>query len=175
MDTPPTSHDTSHSLNKPAIGVLLVHGLNGSRRDFAELELALQDRGMLTNNMLLPGHGTHIREVLSLGWQDWADAVRAELIALKQRCDVVFIVGHSLGGSLALHMAAHEEVAGIVIMCAPLHMHPLVHLGVHIAKHFTAMVPTIRKDVHDLGARHKYARDSYHWTSMRPVASLLQF
>src|SRR6266567_2762459 len=109
MDTPPTSHDTSHSLNKPTIGVLLVHGLNGSRRDFAELELALQDRGMLTNNMLLPGHGTHIREVLSLGWQDWADAVRAELNALKQRCDVVFIVGHSLGGSLTLHIAAKEK------------------------------------------------------------------
>ncbi len=117
MDTPPTSHDTSHSLNKPTIGVLLVHGLNGGRRDFAELELALQDRGMLTNNMLLPGHGTHIREVLSLGWQDWADAVRAELIALKQRCDVVFIVGHSLGGSLTLHIAAHEEVDAYEACC----------------------------------------------------------
>src|SRR5436309_15023896 len=102
MDTPPTSHDTSHSLNKPAIGVLLVHGLNGSRRDFAELELALQDRGMLTNNMLLPGHGTHIREVLSVGWQDWADAVCGELYAVRQRCGVGFIVGHSWGGLLTL-------------------------------------------------------------------------
>src|SRR2546423_13191892 len=128
MDTPPTSHDTSHSLNKPTIGVLLVHGLNGGRRDFAELELALQDRGMLTNNMLLPGHVTHIREVLSLGWQDWADAVRAELIALKQRCDVVFIVGHSLGGSLTLHIAAHEEVAGSVHIVDALPHHSLVLL-----------------------------------------------
>ena len=175
MDTPPTSHDTSHSLNKPTIGVLLVHGLNGSRRDFAELELALQDRGMLTNNMLLPGHGTHIREVLSLGWQDWADAVHAELIALKQRCDVVFIVGHSLGGSLTLHIAAHEEVAGIVIMCAPLHMHPLIHMAVRIVKHFTPLVPTVREDVRDPDARRRYTREVYRWTPMRPVASMLQF
>ena len=95
MDTPHTSHDTSHSSNKPLIGVLLVHGLNGSRRDLEELEMVLQDRGMLTRNMLLPGHGVHVREMLPLGWQDWADAVRNELNALKQRCDVVFIVGHS--------------------------------------------------------------------------------
>lgn len=175
MDTPSPSQNTSLSLNKPIIGVLLVHGLSGSRRDFAELELALQDHGMLTNNMLLPGHGTHVRDLVSLGWPDWENAVHVELNALKQRCDVVFIVGHSLGGSLALHMAAHEEVAGIVIMCAPLHMHPLIHLGVHIAKHFTALVPTIRKDVHDSGARRHYARGSYQWTPMRPVASLLQF
>ena len=175
MDTPPTPHDTSHSLNKPTIGVLLVHGLNGGRRDFAELELALQDRGMLTNNMLLPGHGTHIREVLSLGWQDWADAVRAELNTLKQRCDVVFIVGHSLGGSLTLHIAAHEEVAGVVIMCAPLHMHPLIRLGVRIAKHFTPLVPTVREDVRDPDARRRYTREVYRWTPMRPVASMLQF
>lgn len=175
MDTSPMSHGTPHSLNKPTIGVLLVHGLNGSRRDFAELELALQDSGMLTNNMLLPGHGTHIRELLSLGWQDWADAVLAELNAFKQRCDVVFIVGHSLGGSLALHIAAHEEVAGIVIMCAPLHMHPLIHLGVRIVKYFTPLVPTVREDVRDPDARRRYTRGVYRWTPMRPVASMLQF
>src|SRR2546423_3392602 len=160
MDTPPTSHDTSHSLNKPTIGVLLVHGLNGSRRDFAELELALQDRGMLTNNMLLPGHGTHIREVVSLGWQDWADAVRAELIALKQRCDVVFIVGHSLGGSLTLHIAAHEEVAGIFIIFAPPHMHPLIRLGGRVVKHFTPLVSTVREDGRGTGARPRVSREA---------------
>src|SRR3989440_6558037 len=175
MDTPPTSHDTSHSLNKPTIGVLLVHELNGGRRDFAELELALQDRGMLTRNMLLPGHGVHVREMLPLGWHDWADAVRNELNALKQRCDVVFIVGHSLGGALALHIAAHEEVAGLVIMCAPLHMHPLIHFAVGIAKRFTPLVPTVREDVRDSDARRRYARDVYHWTAMQPVASMLQF
>jgi len=175
MEISHTPHDTSHTTPQPAIGVLLVHGLNGSRRDLAELEMVLQDQGMLTTNMLLPGHGVHVREMLPLGWQHWADAVRDELNALKQRCDVVFIVGHSLGGALTLHVAAHEEVAGIVSMCAPLHMHPLTHLAVRIAKRFTPLVPTIREDVHDPDARRRYTRDVYHWTPMQPVASLLQF
>src|SRR5712691_1706326 len=46
--------ETSHTSQQPVIGVLLVHGLNGSRRDLAELETVLQDHGILTTNMLLP-------------------------------------------------------------------------------------------------------------------------
>ena len=175
METSYTSYDTAHSAKQPLIGVLLVHGLNGSRRDFAELEVVLQDRGMLTHNMLLPGHGGNVRDMLSLGWHDWAEAVRSDLLALKQRCDVVFLVGHSLGGALCLHTAAHEEVAGLVAMCAPLHMHPLTRLGVGLAKRFTPLLPTIREDVHDPEARRRYTRDVYRWTPMMPVASMLEF
>jgi carboxylesterase len=175
MEPSHESHNTAHSSENPTIGVLLVHGLNGSRRDLEELERALQDRGIVTNNILLPGHGVHVREMLPLGWHQWADAVRAELSDLKQRSDVVFVVGHSLGGALALHTAAHEEVAGIVAMCAPIHMHPLTHFAVRLGKYITPLVPTLREDVRDPDARRRYTRDVYHWTPMRPVESMLQF
>ncbi|TMD68375.1 MAG: alpha/beta fold hydrolase [Chloroflexi bacterium] len=175
METPHAAQDTAPSSKIPVIGVLLIHGLNGSRRDFEELELVLQDRGMVTDNMLLPGHGVHVRDMLPLGWHDWANAVRDELNALKQRCDVIFLVGHSLGGALALHIAAHEEVAGIVMMCAPLHMHPLTLHAVRIVKYLTPLVPTVREDVHDPDARRRYTRDVYRWTPMRPVESMLRF
>jgi carboxylesterase len=175
MQASPIPQNPSSSSDKPVIGVLLVHGLNGSRRDLAELETILQDQGMLTTNMLLPGHGVHVREMLPLGWQEWAAAVRDELNDLKQRCDLVFLVGHSLGGALALHTAAHTEVAGIVTMCAPLHMHPLTHMAVRVARRFTPLLPTIREDVHDPEARRRYTRDVYHWTPVRPVESMLQF
>jgi carboxylesterase len=175
METHHAPQGTAPSSKKPVIGVLLIHGLNGSRRDLEELELVLQDRGMVTDNMLLPGHGVHVRDMLPLGWHDWAIAVRDELNALKQRCDMVFLVGHSLGGALALHTAAHEEVAGIVTMCAPLHMHPLTLHAVRIAKYFTPLVPTVREDVRDPDARRRYTRDVYRWTPMRPVESMFQF
>ena len=175
MESPHESQSTTHTSDKPTIGVLLVHGLNGSRRDMAGLELALREHGMVTNNMLLPGHEAHIREMLPLGWHQWADAVRDELNALKQRCDVVFLVGHSLGGALVLHTAAHEEVAGIVAMCAPIHMHPLTRYAVRMGKYLTPLVPTVREDVHDPEARRRYGRDGYRWTPMRPVESMLHF
>jgi len=106
----------------PHIGVLLVHGLNGSRRDMEDIAELVAQHGMTAENMLLPGHGTHVRDMLLPGWSDWSQAVRIELQRLKEACDLVFLIGHSLGGALCLHTAAYEQVAGVVAMCAPLHM-----------------------------------------------------
>lgn len=159
----------------PRIGVLLVHGLNGSQKDFAEMEAQLLERGMLVVNMLLPGHGSKIKDMLNSGWEDWSQAVHEELLALKLRCDAVFLVGHSLGGALSLHAAAHEEVTGIVSICAPLYMHPGLKLAVRAVKYITPLLPMLREDVRDREGRRRYRRDSYRWTAMRPVESLLQF
>jgi carboxylesterase len=161
--------------HRPVVGVLLVHGLNGNRSDMTELEMVLQDHGYLTHNMLLPGHGTKVCDLMASGWDDWAAAVRKEVQALKARCDQVFLVGHSLGGALTLHTAAHEEVDGIVVMCAPLYMHPLTRLGVRVVKYVTPLLPTVREDVRDPEARRRYAREVYRWTPMWPVESLLRF
>lgn len=171
-----TSQPTgAHTQAKPAIGVLLVHGLNGSRSDFTEMETMLNARGMVVVNMLLPGHGSRVRELLTTGWDDWAKAVSDELNLLKQNCDVVFLVGHSLGGALSLHVASQEDIAGIVSICAPLHMHPWLKGAVSVAKYITPLLPTVREDVRDRDARVRYRRDNYRWTPMRPVESLLQF
>ena len=159
----------------PVIGVLLIHGLNGSRRDMGELEELLNSHGIIAENILLPGHGTHVRDMLPLGWLEWSMAVRNELHALRKRCDLVFLVGHSLGGALCLHTAAHEKVDGIVTMCAPLHMYPWTRPLVRLAKRLTPMLPTLREDVRDPEARRLYTRDVYRWTPMAPVESMLRY
>jgi len=161
--------------SKHTVGVMLVHGLNGSRRDMEELNDLFYDQGMVTENILLPGHGSNVRDMLPLGWPEWAEAVRTELHALKQRCDMVFLIGHSLGGALCLHAAAHEEVAGIVTMCAPITMHPFMIPIIRLAKRVTPLLPTIREDVRDPEARRRYTRDVYRWTPMAPVESMLRF
>ena len=171
-------HTTQHASHtstegQPKVGVLLVHGLNGSRRDMEELAAFLAVHGMLTENILLPGHGTHVRDMLPLGWPEWSQAVRKELHALQKRCDLVFLIGHSLGGALCLYAAAHENVAGIITMCAPLHMYPWTRPAVRLVKRFVPMLPTIREDVRDPEARRRYTRDVYRWTPMAPVESML--
>ena len=98
-----------------------------------------------------------------------------ELRALKQRCDVVFLVGHSLGGALSLHVAAREEIAGIVSICAPLHMQPWLKTMVGAIKYVAPLLPTVREDVRDPEARLRYRRDVYRWTPMRPVESMLAY
>ncbi|HLX58211.1 MAG TPA: alpha/beta fold hydrolase [Ktedonobacteraceae bacterium] len=179
MTTSQPAHDPqpATSPTQPAIGVLLVHGLNGSRSDFAEMETLLRSRDMVVVNMLLPGHGSKVKDMLAIGWEEWSRAVYDELRALKQRCNVVFLVGHSLGGALSLHVAAHEEVTGIVTICAPLHMHSWLKAAVGVAKYITPFLPRLREDVRDHKARKRYQRDAnaYSWMPMRPVESMLRY
>lgn len=162
---------------QPIIGVLLVHGLNADTSDYAELATLLESDGCITENVLLPGHGpgSRGRAALSSGWPEWAAVVMDALRALKQRCDCVFLVGHSLGGALCLHVAAHEPVAGMVVMCAPLHLQPWMLPIVSLTKRIMPAVPSLREDVHDPQARWRYPRGEYRWTPMAPVESMLRF
>ncbi len=175
MTIPQTQQRTRAHSPQSIIGVLLVPVLNGNTNDMAELQDVLQAHGIVTKNMLLPGHGSNVRDMLSIGWEDWAQAVRDELNLLKEQSDVVFLVGHSLGGALALHIAAHEEIAGIVPICAPLHLQPWLKPVVSIGKYLLPLVPTIREDVRDPEARRRYTRDVYHWTPLQPVESMVRY
>jgi carboxylesterase len=152
-----------------------VHGLNGNTGDMAELDDILHAHGIITRNMLLPGHGSKVKDMLSIGWEEWSQAVRDELKLLKELCDIVFLVGHSLGGALVLHVAAHEEVAGVVPICAPLHLHPWLKPAVSIGKYLLPLVPTLREDVRDPEARRRYTREVYRWTPLHPVESMVRY
>ncbi len=162
--------------SKPSvIGTLLIHGFNGGPDDLVDLEIYLQEQGILTTNMLLPGHGEGVQAMWSVGWQDWARAVRAELHRLKERSDLVFLVGHSLGGALALYTAAQETVAGVVTMCTPLHLWYGLSPLVSLLKYVTPVCLTLYADLYDPEARRQYRGDVLRWTPLRTVESALQF
>jgi carboxylesterase len=165
----------NRNANIPRVGVLLVHGLNGSTHDMEELAAHLAAHGMVTENMLLPGHGTSVCDMLPVGWEKWANAVQYEYWALRERCDLVFVVGHSLGGALCLHLAAHEDVAGVVAMCAPLRMFSWMIPAVRLVRHITPVLPTVREDIHDPIARKLHTRNVYRWTPLAPLHSLFRF
>lgn len=175
MATQSAGQDIPQQPVSPTAGVLLIHGLNGSLTDMAEVEIVLRRNNLVTRNLLLPGHGSHVREMLTLGWPEWAAAVREEFQEMKRRCERVFLVGHSLGGALALHTAAHEEVAGVVSMCSPLYLYSWMRPLIRAARHIAPLVPTWREDVRDREARRRYTRDVYRWTPMRPVESLMDY
>ena len=171
----PITGEPVSSVGTAKAGVLLVHGFNGSLKDMEEIEGVLRKNGLVTKNLLLPGHGSHVREMLPLGWPEWAAEVRAAYRDLRQQCERVFLVGHSLGGALCLHTAAHEDVAGIVSMCAPISMPAWMGPLIRAGKYLLPLVPTMREDVRDPAARRRYTRDVYRWTPMRPVESMLDY
>ena len=159
-------------------GVLLIHGLSGSRDDMAGVEAVLRKRRLVTHNMRLPGHEGNVREMLSLGWPEWAEAVHAEFQQMKRTCERVFLVGHSLGGALALHTAAHEEVAGVVCMCPPLYLYAWARPLVRAARYLTPLVPGRRADTlaqTDHAGGTPFAHNADRHTFAYPVESLLAY
>src|SRR5579862_9440520 len=99
---------------------ILVHGFNGEPVDLIEIERCLEAHGFATSTPLLPGHGTSIAHFASTRWEDWLEAVNAEICRSLARGERVVLIGHSMGGALAFAAAEQEpRVAGVVAMCAP--------------------------------------------------------
>jgi carboxylesterase len=65
---------------------------------------------------LLPGHGTSWQELARTRWQQWHGALDDAYLELDADCDFVFSAGLSMGGTLALRIAATRPVAGVVLV-----------------------------------------------------------
>ncbi len=157
------------------VGVLLVHGLHGSLRDMEELTGYLARYNIVALNVLLSSRGTLVRDRLPIDWLGWSNVVRKELQRLKQWCKYVFLIGHSLGGSLCLHVAVSEPVAGIVTMCAPVYLYPWMFPAVSLVKHGAPVPPKLREDLSSYEARRRLAPDVYSGTPLAPVESISHY
>lgn len=104
-----------------AIGVLCIHGFTGTPYEMRYLGESLARAGYTVRGMRLPGHGTRWEDLDATRWSDWADATLDEYDTLRLRCPRVAVVGQSLGGLLALHLATQRtDVAAVATLAAPL-------------------------------------------------------
>ena len=86
--------------------VLCLHGLGGTGATMWPLVAHLGSHGHQVLAPTLPGHGSRPEDLLDVGWDDWLHA------ALEWPADIV--VGQSMGGSLALAVAAAGACDGVV-------------------------------------------------------------
>lgn len=70
----------------------------------------------------LAGHGTRPSDLWGKTCRHWIASAEDGLTELKSKCRKVFIVGLSMGGSIALHLAAQNQVDGVVAICAPVYL-----------------------------------------------------
>ncbi|MBI2507357.1 alpha/beta fold hydrolase [Candidatus Woesearchaeota archaeon] len=94
------------------IGILLIHGFTSSPGDFRELANFLAEKNITVYVPLLPGHGTHPRDLKKIEYQDWINSAQQSLNLLDTKKK--FVLGYSMGGTLALSLAAENNLEGVI-------------------------------------------------------------
>lgn len=112
------------SLAGGGTGCLLIHGFTSCPLDVRPLTKFLHQRGYTVQEVLLPGHGTSYEDLAGYGARDWLAAVEAQLAAMQRRCPQVWLVGFSMGGTLAALAAARNSVQGLISLAAPIWPRP---------------------------------------------------
>ncbi|HHT01611.1 MAG TPA: alpha/beta fold hydrolase [Firmicutes bacterium] len=90
-------------------GCLLIHGFTGTPGEMRPLGEWLVQRGYSVEGVRLAGHGTSPAHLNEKTWQDWVFSARLGYEQLAQACDTVHLIGSSMGGLVALHLAAEED------------------------------------------------------------------
>jgi carboxylesterase len=150
--------------------VLCLHGLTGTPYEVRPLGEAMAGRGLRAVGLLLPGHGGGPEALAASRCEDWlaeVGRVHRELCSEHER---VAVVGLSLGGLLALALAAETRVDALGAMGTPLRMRSRARWLLPVARLFSPMIPKRGgSDIRDPAARARHPS-----MSVMPAASIRQ-
>lgn len=144
----PFSHDAG------PVGVLVCHGFTGSPQSMRPLADRFVAEGFTVRLPRLPGHGTTWQEMNRTRWTDWFAEVDAAYAELAARCEQVFVVGLSMGGTLATLVAETHpnDIAGLVLINPAYVMKDKRLLAVPLLQHVLPSIGAISGDIKKPGA-----------------------
>ncbi|MCW2726733.1 MAG: putative esterase/lipase [Frankiales bacterium] len=102
------------------VGVLLSHGFTGTTQSMRPWAEHLAAVGLTVAAPRLPGHGTRWQDMNATRFSDWYAEIERAFDDVRGRCDTVFAMGLSMGGTLVLRLAEErgDQVAGLVLVNA---------------------------------------------------------
>lgn len=159
------------------IGVIVVHGFTSNPVATRPLGQHLAAEGYTVEVPLLPGHGTHYRELGHTGYADWYGAVDHLVDHLGDRCDEVVLIGHSVGGTISLDLASRrpDDVTAVAVINPPLLDRPGVLAK--LAPLLQYVLPYVPRDAagmpKDDVARPDVEESAYTMVSSKAAQSLL--
>ena len=159
------------SLGSGRRGALLIHGFASTPPEMRRLGEHLAQRGWRCVAPALPGHGLSPHDLHRTRWTDWVAGVQHEFDALAAECDDVVVAGQSMGGALALHLAATDlRVRAVASLATPLWLPGFVqHLLPVLSRVVRWHTPTSDIDLWDQAAVDEL------WTyGIRSTASILE-
>ena len=143
-------------------GVLLIHGFTGLPAELRLMGEYLNERGFTVLAIRLAGHGTTAEDLSRTEHEDWMDSVRDGYAILSGACDVISVVGHSMGAVFAMLLSVEADAAHVVSLGAPIMIAPeqgIEHLPTREAC-VDRYVPKARRKLRDVpqGANNTYRR-----------------
>ncbi|GAA4388669.1 MULTISPECIES: carboxylesterase [Brevibacterium] len=160
------------------VGVLLLHGITGSPAAWRPIAEQLIADGTAVRVPLLPGHGTVWQDLNAATWADWRTAAARELADLRGRHSAVVVAGLSMGGALALELAAAApagdregalgEIFGLVLVNPALRVDSPLRTALPLLQHLVPSVAAIGNDI-ELPDQDEVA---YPRTPLRAIASM---
>lgn len=154
---------------KARTGVLVLHGFTGVPYSLRPLAEASAAAGHAVRLPLLPGHGTNWRDLARTPFQAWLDAARLAYDDLAAHCDRVVVCGLSMGGCLALDLAADvPDIVGIIVINPAVALSDPLLPVLPILQWIKPSIPAIGDDIKKAGVtEHAYDR-----TPLRAVRSM---
>lgn len=153
------------------VGVLLVHGFTGSPASMVPWGRHLAAQGFAVDVPRLPGHGTTWQELNRTRWEDWYGEAERAFEKLVANTDQVVVAGLSMGGALALQLAAEHdaEVAGVVVVNPAVATKRKDVKLLPVLKHVVPSFPAIANDIKKPG-QDEYA---YPKTPLKAAHSMM--
>ncbi|MFT3860366.1 alpha/beta hydrolase [Micropruina sp.] len=111
------------SIDGGDIGVLLCHGYSSTPQSMRGWAEHLGGSGYTVRVPLLPGMGTHWKDLNATGWHDWYGELERAHDELARRCGTVFAGGLSMGGLLATKLAQERPALAGLILVNPIFAH----------------------------------------------------
>ena len=158
-ETAPPSVDAS-PFALPGAGraaALCLHGLTGTPYEMRTIGEALSAAGIAAQGPALPGHNETPERLARVSHEEWIAAGRQALARLRALHARVFVVGLSMGGLVALVLAAEERVDAAIVVGVPLRLRQRAVRLVPIAKRFVPFFPKAEgSDIRDPAARARH-------------------
>ena len=165
-----TIHPLATPLSVPArpeltggrrVAVLLSHGFTGQPASVKPWGEQVAEHGYAVEIPRLPGHGTSWQECNATTWEDWYAHLERTFERLARDHDAVVVGGLSMGGALALRLAADhaDRVAGVVVVNPALASRRRDVKLLPALKHVVPSFPGIANDIKKPGVEeHGYTR-----------------
>jgi carboxylesterase len=136
----------AHSISltgDPRRGILILHGFGDTPQSVRTLAEAFHRAGWSVEAPLLPGHGRTLEALDRASARQWLEEARAAWLTVRSRHATCALAGQSMGGALAVLLAAEAPPVAMVLVAPLLSMTPALRRAARWAWAWGVVLPYV--------------------------------